>query len=249
MTYYFQKSTYRNTNIRRRIRIALLLVLFMPIIAGIGGEKWSRRLRQFDALDGLNPPKLGGIVFTGSSSIEYWESLAEDFRSHYVLNRGVGGALIAHLTYFADRVIIPYQPRMIVLYCGENDLYIGRTADQVLADLDAFVKRVHKDLPRVIIAFISIKPALGRRGLLARVKATNEKIKAYAAEHKNIKYIDVFIAMLNENGYSRAELFERNGLHMNRSGYELWKRIIEQHLVYSEITSLLRSGRKRQAEW
>jgi hypothetical protein len=139
MTYYFQKSTYRNTNIRRRIRIALLLVLFMPIIADIGGEKWSRRLRQFDALDGLNPPKLGGIVFTGSSSIEYWESLAEDFRSHYVLNRGVGGALIAHVTYFADRVIIPYQPRMIVLYCGENDLYIGRTADQVLADLDALI--------------------------------------------------------------------------------------------------------------
>ena len=116
------------------------------------------------------------------------------------------------------------------MYC-ENDVYAGRTPDQVLADFDAFVKHVRKDLPRVIIAFISIKPALARRGLLARVKATNKKIEQYTVENKFIKYIDVFTAMLKNNEDFRAELFLKDGLHLNGSGYELWTRIIAPHFV------------------
>jgi lysophospholipase L1-like esterase len=126
---------------------------------------------------------------------------------------------------------------MIVLYAGDNDLGAGRTPDQVLAQFDAFVKRVHKDLPCAKIAFISIKPALTRRGLLARIKATNEKIERYAAEHEHIKYIDVFTAMLKDNGDIRAELFDERGQHINKAGYELWKKIIAPHLDNSDIAS------------
>jgi lysophospholipase L1-like esterase len=126
---------------------------------------------------------------------------------------------------------------MIVLYAGDNDLGAGRTPDQVLAQFDAFVKRVRKDLPCAKIAFISIKPALTRRGLLARIKATNEKIERYAAEHEHIKYIDVFTAMLKENGDIRAELFDKSGQHISRSGYELWKKIIAPHLNDNDIAS------------
>jgi lysophospholipase L1-like esterase len=217
----------------RRITVSLLLVLLLPTVTGYGEEriiKWRRRLQQFEEADRRSPPKPGGILFVGSSSIERWESLAEDFSPHQVLNRGVGGSHLRHVTRFANRVIIPYRPRMIVLYAGDNDVGAGRTPDQVLAQFYALVKRVHKELPCVTIAFISIKPALARRGLLSRIKETNKKIERYAAEHEHIKYIDVFTAMLKDNGDIRAEFFDKSGRHINRAGYELWKMIIAPQL-------------------
>jgi lysophospholipase L1-like esterase len=212
----------------------------MPAVADSDAQrisKWRRKLRQFDESDRRNPPKPGGIVFVGGSSIERWESLAEDFSPHYVLNRAVGGSHLRHVRRFADRVIVPYRPRMIVLYAGDNDVGTGRTPDQVLAHFDALVKRVHEELPCVTIAFISIKPSLARRGLLARIKETNKKVERYAAEHEHVKYIDVFTAMLKDNGDIRAELFDKSGQHINWAGYELWKRIIAPHLDDSDIAS------------
>jgi lysophospholipase L1-like esterase len=237
--------------LRRRISVGLLLVFFIPITSASGVErtsKWRRSLRKFDESDRRNPPKPRGILFVGGSTIERWESLAEDFSSHYVLNRGVGGSEIRHVTRFANRVIIPYRPRMIVLYAGDNDVGAGRTPDQVLAQFDALVRRVHKDLPCVTIAFISIKPALARRGLLARINETNKKIERYAAEHEQVKYIDVFTAMLKDNGDIRAELFDKSGLHINRAGYELWKSIIAPHLHNSAIAPRCSTSRERQTE-
>ena len=217
----------------RHITVSLLFFLLLPTAIGYGEEpvsKWRKRLQQFEEADRRNPPKPGGILFVGSSSIERWESLVEDFSPHHVLNRAVGGAQLWHVRRFAYRVIVPYPPRMIVLYAGDNDVGAGRTPDQVLAQFDALVKRVHKDLPCVTIAFISIKPALARRGLLARIKETNKKIERYAAEREHVKYIDVFTAMLKDNGDIRAELFDKSGQHLNRAGYELWKRIIAPQL-------------------
>ena len=156
MIYYSQKSTTcRNTIIPRRIKLLVLLLgFFIPLIASChSGDKWKRRLAKFDKIDRRNPPGRGGIVFVGSSSISRWKSLNEDFSPHYVLNRGLAASQISDVTSFTDRLIIPYHPRMIVMYC-ENDVYAGRTPDQVLADFDAFVKHVRKELPRVIIAFI-----------------------------------------------------------------------------------------------
>jgi lysophospholipase L1-like esterase len=237
--------------LRRRISVGLLLVFFIPIAGASGVErisKWRRKLQQFDESDRRNPPKPGGIVFAGGSTIERWESLAEDFSSHHVMNRGVGGSQIRHVTRFANRVIIPYRPRMIVLYAGDNDVGVGRTPDQVLARFDLFVKRVHKELPCVTIAFISIKPALARRGLLARIKETNKKIERYAGEHEHIEYIDVFTAMLKDTGDIRAELFDESGQHINRAGYELWKKIIAPHLDNSAIAPRCSTSPERQTE-
>ena len=237
--------------LRRGISFVLLIAFFMPAVADSDAQrisKWRRKLRQFDESDRRNPPKQGGIVFVGGSSIERWESLAEDFSPHYVLNRAVGGAQLWHVRRFAHRVIVPYRPRMIVLYAGDNDVGAGRTPDQVLAQFDALVKRVHKDLPCVTIAFISIKPALARRGLLARIKETNKKIERYAGEHEHIEYIDVFTAMLKDTGDIRAELFDESGQHINRAGYELWKKIIAPHLDNSAIAPRCSTSPERQTE-
>ncbi len=193
-------------------------------------DQWEPEIRKFEEADRQSPPKPGAVVFVGSSSIRMWESLAEDFPSTYVLNRGFGGSAIADSTHFAGRVVTPYRPRLVVLYAGDNDLANGRTPDQVLADFEAFVARVRGDLPDVKIAFVSIKPSPARVALLEKAREANAKVEGFAKGQKGITYVDVFTPMLGKDGKPRGELFGPDGLHMNRTGYELWKTLIAPYL-------------------
>lgn len=193
-------------------------------------NKWEADIRKFEEVDRQNPPPKGAVLFIGSSSIRMWKDVATDFPATKVINRGFGGSEIADSTNFADRIVIPYQPRMVVLYAGDNDLNSGKTPQQVFAAYQAFVNRVRAKLPKAKIAFISIKPSLARVKLMAQMRTTNELIRNYAAKNKNLVFIDVFTPMLNAEGQPRPELFIQDGLHMNRTGYDIWKRVIAPYL-------------------
>jgi lysophospholipase L1-like esterase len=209
------------------------LVLASPFAAAqlqTGSAIWEQDIQKFEAADKANPPKPGAIVFIGSSSIEHWKDVASDFPDKRVLNRGFGGSRIADSTYYAGRIIVPYKPSMVVFYAGDNDINDGHSAQQVFDDYVAFVARVRKDLPATPIAYISIKPSPSRAKLLPVMREANAKVRAYAATHPHLIYIDVASKMLDAGGQPRAELFLEDRLHMNRAGYDLWRRIIAPFL-------------------
>jgi lysophospholipase L1-like esterase len=221
----------------KKVTLALLWVLALPVIvaASYDFRNREREVRNFEENDRRNPPKPGAILFTGSSSIVRWQSLAVDFEPHYVLSRGFKGGGIADLTYFSRRIIVRYQPKMIIVYAGENDLVDGRHPEGVLADFDFFMKKLRMDVPDVRTAFISIKPSPGRTELLHRIRTSNKLIEQYTTEHKRIKYVDVFTPMIDKTGAIRKELFDNDGVHMNKTGYQLWRSIIGVHLNNSEV--------------
>jgi len=209
------------------------LVLASPFVAAqlqTGSAIWEQDIQKFEAADKANPPKPGAIVFIGSSSIEHWKDVASDFPDKRVLNRGFGGSRIADSTYYAGRIIVPYKPSMVVFYAGDNDINDGHSAQQVFDDYVAFVARVRKDLPATPIAYISIKPSPSRAKLLPVMREANAKVRAYAATHPHLIYIDVASKMLDAGGQPRAELFLEDRLHMNRAGYDLWRGIIAPFL-------------------
>jgi lysophospholipase L1-like esterase len=211
--------------------VLLLVLLFDPATpAWVPTDRWEPEIQTFEEADRQHPPKPGSILFIGSSSIRLWRSLAQDFPSVQVINRGFGGSEIADSTAFAARIIVPYRPSMIVLYAGDNDLANGRIPKQVLDDFEAFVARVRKDLPKVRIAFISIKPSLARAHLTEKMREANAGIRAYAARQEGVTYIDVFTPMMSQDGKVRGELFVEDGLHLNRAGYELWRSVVGPYL-------------------
>src|SRR5918993_184530 len=117
--------------------------------------QWEPEIRAFEQTDRQSPPPTGGIVFAGSSSIRLWKTLAGDFAGLPVLNRAFGGSQIREGTAFADRIVIPYRPRLIVFYCGSNDVVSGRAVPDVVDDLRTFVGRIHVPLPRTRLIYIS----------------------------------------------------------------------------------------------
>jgi lysophospholipase L1-like esterase len=195
-----------------------------------GVQEWETEIAAFEASDKTNPPPKDAILFVGSSSIRLWQSLAHDFPEHKVINRGFGGSHLADCALLVDRVVIPYRPKTVLLYAGDNDIAEGKTPEEVFADFKTFVEKVHVALPKTRIAYISIKPSITRRQLLDNMKATNRLIEDYAQKKKNLMFIDVFTPMLNPDREPRKELFVSDGLHLNAAGYELWASIIRPYL-------------------
>lgn len=195
----------------------------------VSSADWEADMQRFAATDAIAPPRKHAVLFIGSSSIRFWETLATDFPGVPVINRGFGGSQIRDSTWYADRIVVPYAPRMIVFYAGENDLESGRSPQQVRDDLQAFVARVRRDLPGVRIAYISSKPSPLRVHLLEAERQANALIEG-DAKRLDILFIDVFTPMLDAHGQPRGELFREDRLHMNRTGYELWKQVVAPYL-------------------
>lgn len=213
-------------------RFAWVLAAFVAIPSpGLaldsGHDQWNAAITAFEAADHRKPPAPDSILFIGSSSIEHWKSLADDFPEVSVINRGFGGSRISDSTFFANRIVAPYRPRAIVFYAGDNDLQDGRTPEQVRDDFAAFVRKARAVDPGVPIAFVAIKPSVARAPLLPNIRAANALVESYAAAQVKVSYLDVHTPMLGRDGQPQARWFGDDGLHMNRAGYALWIRIIK----------------------
>jgi len=191
---------------------------------------FEAEILAFEAMDKTNPPPPGAVLFIGSSSIRFWTTLAQDFKTHKVINRGFGGSQMFDAVYYADRIVIPYRPQRIVLFAGSNDLDAGKTAEQVFDDFKAFVQKVRGALPEVEIDYISITTSPLRWHEVEQVKKANGLISSWIMAQDHLTFINVFPATLGEDGKPKPELFRADRLHMNARGYAIWTSIIEPYL-------------------
>jgi lysophospholipase L1-like esterase len=188
--------------------------------------RWGKEIHAFETADKTNPPPKDAVLFVGSSSIRLWKNLAQAFPGHECINRGFGGSQLSDSVAFADRIVMPYRPKLIVLYAGDNDIAGGKTPGRILADFKAFAEKVHAGLPQTRIAYIAIKPCPLRERFLPQVKATNSLIRDYTATDDHLLYVDIFTPMLNQEGRPRADLCLKDGLHPNAQCYEVWASIL-----------------------
>ena len=187
-------------------------------------------IEEFERQDRMVLPPAGAVLFLGSSTIRQWHTLAQDFPSVAVINRGFGGSQIQDSIFFADRIVIPHRPRLIVFYAGDNDLASGMTPAQVFADFKRLIERVRQDLPETVVVFVSIKPSPARLHLLDGIRAANLSIRNWIRQDRRLGYADVFEPMLAPDGSVRGELFVEDGLHLNQQGYAVWKRAVAPFL-------------------
>ena len=204
--------------------LALLLTLTVPTWAQ---GNFDAEIAAFEAQDKATPPPANGILFTGSSSIRLWSGLAEAFPGKPVIQRGFGGSTLSDVIRYMPRVILPYKPKQIVLYAGDNDIgQNNRTARELYSQFVSFFSVVRKQLPATTITYIAVKPSPARKQFMAVQAEANNLIKQYLAGQKNTSFADVYTPTLGADGQPRAELFQADGLHLNAQGYAVWQPII-----------------------
>ncbi len=193
-------------------------------------ETFRDEINEFKRLDKENFPEKGKILFTGSSSIRFWDSLEEDMEPLEILNRGFGGAQISHVIYHFEDIVKPYNPKAIVFFCGTNDLTALKTPEETLKDFKKFLNLVKNELGNIKVYVIGIKPTVDRLYLDKEERIFNSSIKLLANDDAYLEYINIWDPMLNQDGTRMPELFIEDGLHMNKKGYEVWTRKVRESL-------------------
>jgi lysophospholipase L1-like esterase len=222
--------------------IALAVICLGPASALAQADRWEKDIAAFEAADRLSPPPQGQIVFVGSSSIVRWDTAAS-FPDLTIINRGFGGSELADVVRYADRIVIPYQPRLVVVYAGDNDIAGGRTSEQVVVEAERFVSKVRAKLPDVRIVFIGLKPSIQRWAQVDRMRAFNAMLRAFCQRDDRVAFVYVDGPMLGWDEKPRRDLFVDDGLHLSAEGYRLWTVLLRPFLapvpVVPSITSAL----------
>jgi lysophospholipase L1-like esterase len=205
-----------------------------PATAGLAAAegRWHDSFEAFATSDKAHAPAPGGVVFVGSSSIRLWNDLETQFEPAQlgIVKRGFGGSSMADCAKYVGRLVLPYKPRLVVVYAGDNDLAEGRSPADVLRSFSRFVETVQHELPQTRIAYLSIKPSPLREALLPSIREANGLIADYSKTQPGLDFIDVYSKMLDGEGHPRKELFRADSLHLNAEGYRLWKTVIAGHL-------------------
>jgi lysophospholipase L1-like esterase len=191
--------------------------------------RWEKAIAEFEKKDKEQAPPHNAIVFVGSSSIRFW-NVAKSFPGMDVINRGFGGSELADSVHFAPRIVLPYEPRVIVLYAGDNDLSSGKTPEKVATDFREFTKLILARLPKTRIVVLSIKPSPSRWAIVEKGREANDLIAKHCKTDERLTFLDVGTPLLGTDGKPRKELFRADGLHLNEKGYEIWAGLLKPYL-------------------
>jgi len=184
-------------------------------------ERFAAKVAEYEAGDRANPPPVGAILFAGDSQFYRWKTIHEDLPGYTLINRGIDSFQLEHLIQYADRLVLPYQPRLIVLHVGGNDVHNGKSPERVLADFKTLVAKIRARYPTVRVIFSSLTPGPGRWDEAPQRIATNRVLRDYIATQPDLGFVDLWNAMLTSDGKPREDLWVEDRVHPNHAGYLL----------------------------
>jgi len=171
------------------------------------------------------------VLFTGSSSVRMWTDIKSYFPKHNIINRGFGGSQTADLIYYFDKLILPYSPKKIFIYEGDNDINEGKTAEQILKANDSLLELIRNKVSETVpVYFITPKPSVARWSKKSAYEKYNKMLFAWAKSKKNVTVVDVWTPMLDDKGVVFKDVFLSDNLHMNKKGYDIWAKAIAPYL-------------------
>ena len=188
---------------------------------------------SFKKKDSVQFPPKNAILFIGSSSFTNWKDVQDYFPGYTIINRGFGGSTLQDVIRYTYDILLPYQPKQVIVYCGENDLAASSTvqAADVVKRFKTLYGMIRQNLPNAVVNFVSLKPSPSRKHLFPKMQQANKQIQAFLKNEKKAGFINVYNAMLDARGNPKKEIFLEDQLHMNASGYAIWKRILLPHLL------------------
>ncbi|TDE18502.1 GDSL-type esterase/lipase family protein [Dyadobacter psychrotolerans] len=190
-------------------------------------DRSESAILAFEKKDAEQMPAPGGIVFTGSSSFTKWTDADKDLAPLPIINRGFGGSTLPEVIYYANRSVVRYKPKTVVIYC-ENDMFGAKkkTPEQVRDAYVALTKLIRDQLPDVRLYGVSLKPSPSRWARREDVIKANKLIQEFIKKDRKHGYIDVWPVMLKD-GRPDGSIFVKDSLHMNAEGYRRWTKVFK----------------------
>jgi pentatricopeptide repeat protein len=218
------------------MRFKIILSLFFlsgSLFAQDTKPPFYNDIQAFKKQDSISFPKKNAILFIGSSSFTMWKDVQKDFPNYTIINRGFGGSTLQDQLRYIKDIVFPYQPKQIIIYCGENDLAFSDTvtARMVFRRFTQLFNLIRNKLPKASIVYVSMKPSPSRQLLMGKMREGNTLIRNFLKTKRLTGFVDVYKEMIDDEGKPVANLFREDNLHMNKQGYAIWRKVIEPFLL------------------
>lgn len=210
-----------------------LIALFIFVFAAAQAQEkapFYNEIQNFKKQDSIKFPPKKAVLFIGSSTFTNWKDAQAYFPKHVIINRGFGGSSLPHVINYVGDIVYPYQPKQVVIYCGENDFTGNATAQMVVDRVKKLIDTIRVKYPKIAIAYISIKPSPSREKYWPLMIEANAKIAEMVKGMKRTQFINTYDAMFNPDGKIKTDIFLGDKLHMNAKGYAIWQPIMEPYL-------------------
>lgn len=212
-------------------KLSLIFLLLIAFVFSKGQKApFYKDIQRFKQQDSIKFPPKKAVLFIGSSTFTKWTDVATYFPGHTIINRGFGGSSLPDVINYVQDIVYPYQPKQVVIYCGENDFTGGATAKVVVKRVQQLISLIRKKYPKIQITYISIKPSPSREQYRPQMVEANSMIAAMVSKMKRTNYINTYGAMFDAEGKLMTDIFLSDQLHMNAKGYAIWAKIMEPYL-------------------
>jgi lysophospholipase L1-like esterase len=218
-------------------KLVLLVVLLLASLSSTAQQPAPKQIRFADQIeaylkaDQIKPPPQNAILFVGSSIFRLWKNLPEQMAPLPVFNRAFGGSQTHEILAYMDKIVLPYKPKMIVYYCGSNDINANVPPQSIAGNFKEFVARVQQQLPKTRIFYVTINRAPQKMDKWSQVDEANALIKTYCAKNKRLGFIDVNPALFDASGKPRMDLYLPDQLHFKEPAYTDFTAIIKPVLA------------------
>lgn len=210
--------------------------------------RYQDEIAAYEAQDRIAIPPARAIVCVGSSSMRMWQDRIErDLAPLTIVPRGFGGSNMEDLLYYLDRIVIPYRPRAVVLYEGDNDMELKHSPRQTMRTFKQIIHRLHERLPETRIYVLSVKPCESRWARWPQTQALNARLRRACKRDPLLTYVDVATPLLNQQGRPDPRYYGEDKLHLSDAGYDQWRNVLRPVLLQREARYETKTARQQAA--
>lgn len=185
----------------------------------------SRYLERTDLFK-RTPLEGNATIFLGDSLTERcnWDEL---LGNESIRNRGIGSDT-TYGVYNRLEPILDSKPDKVFLMVGINDLAKGYDVQTITKRYEQIIAKIYTDSPSTAVYIQSVLPVRVGSVRNSDVIKLNQNLKSIS-ETYGFQYIDLFTPLSDESNCLLSGVTE-DGIHLNGSGYIIWKDEIMQYI-------------------
>jgi lysophospholipase L1-like esterase len=192
-----------------------------------GGDPFLDRLNALAEKDVSDLPPKNGVEFAGSSMFEGWTEVTAHMAPIPAFNRSIGGSKTADILSHLDQLVLQYEPEVVVLYTGINDVSEGIAPKTAAENIRKIINGIQTALPETHVIYIPALNTGNRPDSESRITDVNRRVNAYAEEDGDVTVLDVGPALVDGNGNTRPELLLDGGTHYNETAYKIMAGVVK----------------------
>lgn len=226
------------------IAIYALMVIYAAVQAGTNYVGPLKVLATTVIRRQYKPEKRKGeIVFYGASNFTYWSTMEQDIPGFKVQNHGFGGSDDAGLMKYAEKLLYPYDPKIVVFQTGSNDyVHVDGSDEEKIAFCMKRKKEMfetfHKRLPKAKFLVLAGILLPGRSQYLELTKEINRQLRELCESNDYMTYVDAE-DMTYQNGSFDKSLFQEDKIHLTPEARVRWA---EEYIIPALETAVAGLG-------